>query len=314
MKSSAAVAAGKVFVASGDGRVFAFGEVEFLADANGPYQGIVNKTVHFTGSVYGGQPGYSWYWEFGDSTTSTEQNPTHIYATTGTYAVTLTVTDGTGSDATDETQAIIETPNEPPSAPFIDGPSTVVQTLTYEFSFLSSDPNNDTIFYYIDWCDNSSSGWLGPVASGEPLHQNHTWGQQGTCGIKAKTKDSHGAESDWSSFMIFMKPIIDIQIRGGVGVVVILKNNGDTPATNVSWSVMLEGSFVTPTDKTGVIPSIPAGGRMRIHCFFLGLGLIKVTVLAISHGTVGNIRVTHVSLFLFLAKVKWTQDIHTINF
>ena len=32
----------------------------------------------------------SWLWNFGDGTTSAEQNPTHVYATVGTYTVTLT--------------------------------------------------------------------------------------------------------------------------------------------------------------------------------------------------------------------------------
>jgi PKD repeat protein len=40
----------------------------------------------------------SWLWNFGDGGTSTVQNPTHVYATAGTYTVTLTATNATGSD------------------------------------------------------------------------------------------------------------------------------------------------------------------------------------------------------------------------
>jgi len=36
----------------------------------------------------------SYTWNFGDNTTSTDPNPTHIYATNGTYVATLTVSDG----------------------------------------------------------------------------------------------------------------------------------------------------------------------------------------------------------------------------
>lgn len=42
----------------------------------------------------------SWLWDFGDGTTSTQQNPTHTYAVTGNYSVTLTVTTAEGCDAT----------------------------------------------------------------------------------------------------------------------------------------------------------------------------------------------------------------------
>ncbi len=38
----------------------------------------------------------AWSWDFGDLSTSTAQNPTHSYATPGTYTVTLTVTDNEG--------------------------------------------------------------------------------------------------------------------------------------------------------------------------------------------------------------------------
>jgi len=37
-----------------------------------------------------------WFWNFGDGNSTTTQNPTHSYLETGTYTVTLEVTDGTG--------------------------------------------------------------------------------------------------------------------------------------------------------------------------------------------------------------------------
>lgn len=40
----------------------------------------------------------SWAWNFGDSSTSTEQNPYHTYANPGTYTVSLTATNANGSN------------------------------------------------------------------------------------------------------------------------------------------------------------------------------------------------------------------------
>ncbi len=40
----------------------------------------------------------SWSWDFGDSNTSTEQNPSHTYASSGMYNVCLTATNSAGSD------------------------------------------------------------------------------------------------------------------------------------------------------------------------------------------------------------------------
>ncbi len=42
----------------------------------------------------------SWLWSFGDSTISTQQNPTHTYAQPGTYTVCLTITDGVSCNHT----------------------------------------------------------------------------------------------------------------------------------------------------------------------------------------------------------------------
>jgi hypothetical protein len=51
----------------------------------------------------------TWFWDFGDGTSSTEQNPTHTYATTGSYTVSLTVSNNVGTNTT--TQNIVVNSN-----------------------------------------------------------------------------------------------------------------------------------------------------------------------------------------------------------
>ena len=55
----------------------------------------------------------SWSWNFGDGTTSTEQNPSHTYNTSGTYPVTLQVMNGTGASNTTQLNVtpVIAAPN-----------------------------------------------------------------------------------------------------------------------------------------------------------------------------------------------------------
>jgi PKD repeat protein len=48
----------------------------------------------------------SYYWDFGDGTTSTLKNPTHIYTTPGTYTVTETVTGPGGNNTITGTNVI----------------------------------------------------------------------------------------------------------------------------------------------------------------------------------------------------------------
>jgi flagellin-like protein len=63
-----------------------------------PLSGPVPLTVYFT-DISTGTP-TSWYWEFGDGTTDTSQNPSHIYPFTGLYMVNLTATNAGGSNKT----------------------------------------------------------------------------------------------------------------------------------------------------------------------------------------------------------------------
>ena len=81
-----------------------------VADANGPYTGVVDVTVQFDGSgsydVDGDLLAYTW--DFGDdSTKGTGVSPTHTYAAAGEYRVTLVVNDGTESSTPSITKATI---------------------------------------------------------------------------------------------------------------------------------------------------------------------------------------------------------------
>ena len=55
----------------------------------------VDYTVQFTDQSNPSPQGVidSWYWDFGDGATSTEQHPTHVYTSDGIFLVSLTVTD-----------------------------------------------------------------------------------------------------------------------------------------------------------------------------------------------------------------------------
>ncbi|MDR1653357.1 MAG: PKD domain-containing protein, partial [Prevotellaceae bacterium] len=55
---------------------------------------VADLTATFTDESTG-EP-TAWEWDFGDGETSAEQNPVHTYAVSGTYQVTLTVTNATG--------------------------------------------------------------------------------------------------------------------------------------------------------------------------------------------------------------------------
>ncbi len=58
-----------------------------------PSEGVAPLSVPFTDeSILGTLPITTWFWDFGDGNTSTEQNPEHTYEEPGDYTVSLTVT------------------------------------------------------------------------------------------------------------------------------------------------------------------------------------------------------------------------------
>jgi PKD repeat protein len=77
-----------------------------VADAGGPYSGKVGNPITFTGSASGGTLPYTYSWDTGDGIVP--GNPaTHTYTMPGVYTIILSVTDDTGSTATNITTATI---------------------------------------------------------------------------------------------------------------------------------------------------------------------------------------------------------------
>lgn len=94
--------------------------------------------------------------------------------------------------------------NKRPNPPTITGQTNGNAGTPYTYTFTSTDPNGDQVSYYVDWGDNTNTGWFGPFASGTPQTKSHTWSTQGTYTIKAKAKDIYGAESDWGTLTVTM--------------------------------------------------------------------------------------------------------------
>ncbi len=90
------------------GYLHAFGLGPLRAEAGGPYSGLASHTpTQFSGIAFGGQPPYTYFWDFGDGNTSNQENPSHLYRDVGVYNVTFTITDNHGNMSTDTTIATI---------------------------------------------------------------------------------------------------------------------------------------------------------------------------------------------------------------
>jgi len=89
--------------------------------------------------------------------------------------------------------------NYPPvTPPQPSGISKGEPSMVYEFSTLTTDPENNDIYYWFDWDDGTNSDWLGPYVSGGTCSASHSWINPGVYEVTVKAKDTFDHESTWS--------------------------------------------------------------------------------------------------------------------
>lgn len=97
-------------------------------------------------------------------------------------------------------------PNSSPSAPIITGEENVLVDTQAQFSLTSSDPEEDTLRYGIDWDgDAEVDQWLpesGYTPSGTLLNTSHTWAEDGEVTFQVLAEDANTARSTWTEFTV----------------------------------------------------------------------------------------------------------------
>ena len=92
--------------------------------------------------------------------------------------------------------------NNPPENPFITGPTSIKIGKEYEYTFSATDPDEDDVYFIVNWGDGTGTGMSGPISSGGELILNHTWINSDSCCVSAICQDSNSQFSDWSILLI----------------------------------------------------------------------------------------------------------------
>jgi PKD repeat protein len=100
----------------------------------------VGNDVTFTNTTTNG---ISYVWDFGDGTTSTSANPSHIYTTVGSYTITLTATGYAGY--TSVTSKTVNTANVDPLRPIKSVSETALTGMNYKVTLGPSEVTSFTI-------------------------------------------------------------------------------------------------------------------------------------------------------------------------
>jgi hypothetical protein len=165
---------------------------------NTPFTAVVGEPLTFDGSRSYDYDGtiIEWNWSMGDGSYHLGEIITHTYSHHGTYIVNLHVTDNDRSTDSYQTTAVIVQPNRPPTAPIITGTFICSEKTPYIYSFVSTDPDNDTISYTIDWGDGTDTSTTEYFANNTSATLNHIWEDAGIYTIKLFAKDNYETLSD----------------------------------------------------------------------------------------------------------------------
>ena len=154
---------------------------------------------------------YKWVW--GDGTTTEWLGPydsgeeaiaSHSWNEKGIYDIKVKAMDSHDGISTWSDPTTITVENQPPNKPSITGPVSGKKGIIIEYIFTATDPDNNEVYYYIEWGDEEKEEWFGPYPSGQEVKVNHIWSKKGNYIIKAKAKDTHDLESDWEILEISM--------------------------------------------------------------------------------------------------------------
>ncbi len=132
----------------------------------------------------------------------------HIWIEKGEYNVKVKARDKSGAESSwSEPITVNVFNNEPekPNTPY--GPTEgKIRTESYRYNSSTIDVDGHDLFYFFDWGDGTTSGWIGPYASGETALASHIWNRKGSYNIKVKAKDEYGEESIWSDPLSITMP------------------------------------------------------------------------------------------------------------
>ncbi|MBO9625103.1 MAG: PKD domain-containing protein [Microbacterium sp.] len=135
-------------------------------------------------TVDAGQSVQGYAWDFGDGATSTGATPTHVYSATGTYAVTLKVTDSRGLVGSVTQQVAVQAPNVLPTADFTSTASGLSASVN---GAGSSDSDGTIASYSWNWGDGS--------AAGSGITATHAYAAPGTYTVTLTVTDDRGGQA-----------------------------------------------------------------------------------------------------------------------
>lgn len=209
------------------------------------YVDLGNNVVSFT-DLSQSSPFVTHFWDFGDNSTSTAQNPVHTYSQPGMYGVCLTITDSTGCTDSFCDTIMVDTTNQQPCQA---NQSHYVSGNTLYATNLSSG-NYNSVEWVIAYSQPLGPQWI------YSNNLTHTFQNPGVYQVFLIVQDTNGSCYDSLSFSVTIP-----QPGGGGGNTVsglVSNGNNFSPVQNADvYLVTLDPNTNTlfATDTVSIVPA-----------------------------------------------------------
>ena len=230
--------------------VFASPSASFKADlTTACVPAAVQFTDHSTSPP--GSTVTSWQWDFGDGGTSTQQNPSHIYANTGFYTVTLQITNSNGCKKTASIGRYIR----------------IVSGINVDFAFLQ--PPTCQSPFLINFQDQSSGpgtlsySWnFGNGTTSAIQNPSTTYNAAGTYSVKLSVQSDLGCSGTTTKDIVIAGKTTDFTSPANicVGQTINFQNNSNPAPVASSWSF----SDGTTSSQINPVKTFLSGGTYQV--------------------------------------------------
>lgn len=193
-------------------------------------------------------------WDFGDRTTSTLQNPIHAYSSPGTYTVRVTVTDASGSSASDTdkivVQAVPPAGDQPPVASVRSSRSRPTTGQAITLTGIASDPDGSVVARGWDLDNDGTFGNdLGVARDGRTARVTFT--RAGRHIVRFRATDNGGASTIAQLAIVVRNrpPVADFTFspphpRVGQRILLVsTSRDPDGPLASLHWDRDGDGKF-----------------------------------------------------------------------
>jgi hypothetical protein len=89
--------------------------------------------------------------------------------------------------------------SNPPANPTLTGPTIGIINKEYTYSVVTTEPDGENVYYYIDWGDGTNTGWMGSYSPGDTVTVQKSWSTPANYTVYARAKDINEVNSGWSN-------------------------------------------------------------------------------------------------------------------